>query len=113
MDVARAVREAPFQGLTARGYVRFIAPRDERCFFAVRIQIMGVMTRKSGEVFIITSDRAAGDLPTKHAPKARSSGVYQVWTENGWSATVADAKTFTAMGVAEEYIRANYARVMA
>ena len=34
MDVARAFREALFQGLTAGCYVRFFAPRDERSSFA-------------------------------------------------------------------------------
>lgn len=73
---------------------------------------MGVMTRKSDENFIITSDRIAGELPSGRAPKQRVSEVYQVWTGDGWSATMADAKTFTASEVADEYIRANYARVM-
>jgi hypothetical protein len=73
---------------------------------------MGVMTRKSGESFIITSDRIAGELPSSRAPKKRASDVYQVWTDNGWSTTMTDAKIFTAMGAADEYVRANYARVM-
>ncbi len=73
---------------------------------------MGVMTRKAGEDFIITSDRIAGELPISRAPKRRASEVYQVWTDNGWSETMTDAKIFKAIGVADEYIRANYARVM-
>jgi hypothetical protein len=73
---------------------------------------MGVMTRKSGESYIITSDRVAGQIPTSKAPKKMVSDVYQVWTGTGWSATVTDAATFTESDSADEYIRANYARVM-
>jgi hypothetical protein len=74
---------------------------------------MGVMTRKSGEDFIITSDRVAGELPTLRAPRRRIfEEVYQVWTGNEWSATMTDAKTFTAIDRADEYMRANFARVM-
>ena len=73
---------------------------------------MGVMTRKAGEEFIITSDRMAGELPTSHAPKKRVSEAYQVWTGDDWSMTMTDAKTFAAIDVADDYIRANYALVM-
>jgi hypothetical protein len=74
---------------------------------------MGVMTRKSGENFVITSDRIAGELPTNRPPKTRvSETVFQVWTGNEWSATMTDAKTFTEIDVADEYIRANYILVM-
>jgi len=73
---------------------------------------MGIMTRKSGESFIITSDRIAGELPTSRAPHKRAAAVFQVWTGDGWSATMTDATIFTAIDVADEYIRANYARVM-
>jgi hypothetical protein len=74
---------------------------------------MGVMPRKSGETFVITSDRVVGELSSKQAPKKRESDDYQVWTGNGWSATMADAATFLAIAGADEYIRANFARVMA
>ena len=73
---------------------------------------MGVMALKSGEIFIITSDRIAGELPSSKTPKKRMSEVSQVWTGDAWSATMADAKTFPAIDVADEYIRANYALVM-
>ena len=75
-------------------------------------ELMGVMTRKSGESFIITSDRLAGELPSSRAPKKRVSEVYEVWTGNGWSATMTDAQAFTEIDAADEYVRANYARVM-
>ena len=74
---------------------------------------MGVMPRKSGEKFIITSDRVAGELPSSRIPKKPLLEVFQVWTGDGWSATITDATSFTAIDVADEYIRANYARVMA
>ena len=74
---------------------------------------MGVMPRKSGEKFIITSDRVAGELPSNRIPKKTPLEVFQVWTGDGWSATITDATLFTAIDVADEYIRANYARVMA
>ena len=73
---------------------------------------MGVLTRKSGENFIITSDRIAGDLPSNTAPKKRTVEMYEVWTGNEWSATMIDAKTFTALNAADEYVRENYVQVM-
>ena len=87
-----------------------IGTRSKRC--RRNDNLMGVMPRKLGDNFIITSDRSAGELPSKQAPKRRSSDVYQVWTGHGWSATMTDAKTFTAIDVADEYIRANYVQVM-
>ena len=73
---------------------------------------MGVMARKAGEEFIITSDRISGELPSVRAPKKRVTEVFQVWTGNAWSATMTDAKTFTTLDVADEYVRANYIQVM-
>ena len=74
---------------------------------------MGVMPRKFGEQFMITSDRVAGELPSDRVPKKTPLEVFQVWTDRGWSATITDARLFTAIDVADEYIRANYALVMA
>lgn len=74
---------------------------------------MGVMPRKSGEKFIITSDRVAGELPSNRVPKKAPLEVFQVWTGEGWSPTITDATLFTAVDVADEYIRANFSRVMA
>jgi hypothetical protein len=73
---------------------------------------MGVMARKAGEEFIITSDRVSGELPSVRPPKKRVLEVYQVWTGKGWSATMTDAKTFTTLDVADEYVRAHYLQVM-
>jgi hypothetical protein len=73
---------------------------------------MGVMTRKAGETFIITSDRVAGEDPTARAPKRRAAEAYQVWTDRGWSTTLSDAKTFNTDDAADEFVRANYLLVM-
>ena len=72
---------------------------------------MGVMPRKLGEDFIITSDRVPGEHPSGRPPN-RVAKAYQVWTGDGWSATLTDATTFSAIDGVEEYIRANFARVM-
>ncbi len=74
---------------------------------------MGVMPCKSGENFIITSDCVAGELPSSRVPKKTPPDVLQVWTGQGWSATITDATFFSEIDVAEEYIRANSVRVMA
>jgi len=58
------------------------------------------MARKMGEQFVITSDRIAGDLPSKVAPKKHASPVYQVWTGDNWSTIMTNAKTFTTMDIA-------------
>lgn len=74
---------------------------------------MGVMPRKSGDNFIITSDRVAGELPSKQPPKKPIVDVFQVWTGDGWSPSAAGAVLFSALDAADDYIRANYGRVMA
>lgn len=84
----------------------------EREQFRIKGNFLGVMPRKSGENFIITSDRVAGELPSHRVPKKTPSDVFQVWTGQEWSASITDATFFTAIDVADEYIRANFARVM-
>jgi hypothetical protein len=74
---------------------------------------MGVIPRKSGENFIITSDRIADEPPKGHAPKKTMTDVFQVWTGDGWSAMLPAAVVFSALDAADDYIRANYARIMA
>lgn len=74
---------------------------------------MGVMPRKSGENFIITSDRTAGELPTKAVPKKRlADDAFQVWTGSGWSPSHDAAAVFSGLDAADDYIRANFNRVM-
>ena len=73
---------------------------------------MGVMSRKSGDNFIITSDRVVGELPIKHAPKKPLLEVFQVWTGDGWSPSIDAAAIFSEIDAADDYIRANFDRVM-
>ncbi len=73
---------------------------------------MGVIPRKVGELFAITSDRATDGIAVRAAPKSLSN-VFQVWTGDRWSQTSEEAKLFTTMDDAEEYVRANYTKVMA
>jgi hypothetical protein len=72
---------------------------------------MGILTRRQGEQFVITSDRSSDGGPSSRIQK-RMSHTYLVWTGDRWSAETSDAKTFDAMKDADEYIRANYAKVM-
>jgi len=72
---------------------------------------MGIMTRKQGTEYVIGSDRQASDAPTNKAPKGRPSDSQQVWTGEAWSAVLAEAKTFDTLGSADEYVRANFAKV--
>ena len=71
---------------------------------------MGIMTRPQGEQFIITSDRNLNDAPINRAPK-KSSDFSWVWTGSEWSTTLADAKRFPSLDQADEYTKANYARI--
>jgi hypothetical protein len=73
---------------------------------------MGVMPRKSGENFIITSDKVVGEPPSKQAPKKPMPEVFQVWTGDSWSTSADTAAVFPALDAADEYIRANFDRVM-
>jgi hypothetical protein len=73
---------------------------------------MGIMTRRQGEQFVITSDRMSHSTPTLRAPR-RMTDNYQVWTGSVWSATIADAILFATADLADEYMRANYAKVTA
>ena len=72
---------------------------------------MGVMTRKQGAEYIISSDRSVSDAPTNRAPKGRPSGNYEVWTGTSWSAVMTEAKTFDTLDDADDYVRANFAKV--
>jgi hypothetical protein len=74
--------------------------------------VMGVIARKQGERFVITSDRTADEGPKHRAPKNRPMDVYQVWTGAQWSTEPAEAATFPTLDGADEYVRAHYARVM-
>jgi hypothetical protein len=74
---------------------------------------MGVMARKFGENFIIISDRVAGDLPSKHAPKKQINDVFQVWTGNVWATSSSETVvSFATLEMADDYIRANMDRLL-
>jgi hypothetical protein len=75
-------------------------------------KLMGVMSRKSGDSFIITSDKVVGEAPSKQAPKKPQLEVFQVWTGDCWSTSTDAAAIFSALDLADDYIRANFDRVM-
>lgn len=73
---------------------------------------MGILTRPLDDKFVITSDRTRDEAPAKRAP-ARLSENYAVWTGSNWSDEKADALAFTSLDAADEYVRANFAKVTA
>jgi len=72
---------------------------------------MGIMARREGDTFVITSDRTSHAETTKRAP--RVSLVCQVWTGAHWSRNTNTAMRFGSCDAADEYLRANFARVIA
>jgi hypothetical protein len=73
---------------------------------------MGILTRASGDEFIISSDRDTSTAQSKHAPRLRAEVVF-VWTGTQWSKQVEDALRFDSLEAADEYVRANMAKVLA
>ena len=73
---------------------------------------MGILTRKQGTDYVISSDRSATDAPTARAPKGPLSGSIAVWTGDVWSAVMSEAMTFHTLDDADEYVRANYSKVV-
>ncbi len=71
---------------------------------------MGILTRRHGDLFVISSDRLPEGSPTAHAPR-RLSDNFQVWTGQCWSPTKDEAITFASLDAADEYVRANFRRV--
>ena len=71
---------------------------------------MGILTRRQGTAYVISSDHTADEAAKKHAAH-RLNDVYQVWTGNGWSETMTEALLFDRMDDADEYVRAHYAKV--
>ena len=72
---------------------------------------MGIMTRKRGEKFLITSDRSLNDTPSKRAPK-RLSNDCLFWAGDAWSVTQSDGVVFDTLDEADEYVKANYTRLI-
>ena len=72
---------------------------------------MGILTRRQGTKFVISSDRDLNEQGNKRAPRIQSD-VYQVWTGNEWSTNQSDALSFDSLDNADEYVRANYSNVV-
>jgi hypothetical protein len=72
---------------------------------------MGILTRKQGERFVVSSDRA-GPRATNRASRSVND-PYQVWTGFDWSSSVAAAVFFQSLDEADEYVRANFPKLMA
>jgi hypothetical protein len=71
---------------------------------------MGILTRKQGERYVISSDHTDEGPPAKRAPQ-RMSATYFVWNGERWSSNVDEAVTFATLDEADEYVRANYGKV--
>ena len=71
---------------------------------------MGILTRQQGELFVITSDHTEPGPAAKKAPR-RMNEAYLVWTGDNWSMDLAMALTFDSLNDADDYVRANYAKV--
>jgi hypothetical protein len=71
---------------------------------------MGILTRRQDDAFVITSDRPVGAAATNRAP-TRLTDDYQVWNGTAWSATKSDALSFASLDAADEFVRANIAKM--
>ena len=72
---------------------------------------MGILTLRQGAKYVISSDRSTTDAPVNRPPKAKFSGDYQVWTGDTWSLVKTDAMGFDSLDDADDYVKANYARL--
>jgi hypothetical protein len=68
---------------------------------------MGILTRKQGEQFVVSSDHASPGSTKTRAPR-RLNEPYQVWTGAVWSSDMAQAVLFDSLDDADEYVRSNY-----
>jgi hypothetical protein len=73
---------------------------------------MGILTRKQGERFVITSDRAVNEAISHRAPKTKPADAYRVWTGAQWSEQPTEAATFGTLDGADDYVRANMSQIM-
>ncbi len=73
---------------------------------------MGILTRQQDDAFVISSDKPAGSTSATRAP-TRIVTDYEVWTGAEWSQNHAEAMQFSSLDDADEYVRANFARVTA
>jgi hypothetical protein len=73
---------------------------------------MGILTRKQGEQFVISSDRDGSGITSKRA-SVRLSDPYQVWTGSAWSSNIEQAVFFDSLDNADNYVRENYPKLSA
>ncbi len=71
---------------------------------------MGILTRKQAEQFVISSDHANPQATGKRA--GRMDAAYHVWTGDAWSADNDTALLFESLDIADEYVRANYSKLV-
>ncbi len=71
---------------------------------------MGILTRRQGELFVISSDQTEPGLANKRPPR-RVNDAYLVWTGDRWSTEPGEAILFASLDEADEYVRANYGKV--
>ncbi len=72
---------------------------------------MGILTVQFDDKYVVSSDRCVTDAPVNRPPKGKPSADNLVWTGGGWSRVRADAMTFGTLDEADEYVKANYARL--
>lgn len=72
---------------------------------------MGILTRKQDERFVVSSDHASRGATSRRAPRHLNE-PYQVWTGLNWSPNVTEAVGFDSLDDADEYVRANYAKLV-
>ncbi|QDU31388.1 hypothetical protein ETAA8_65450 [Anatilimnocola aggregata] len=53
-----------------------------------------------------------GELPSKQAPNKPLLEMFQVWTDDDWSLSIDAATIFSELDAADDYLRANFNRVM-
>ena len=71
---------------------------------------MGILTRRQGTKYVITSDRDSHDAPSNRPPR-RLADAYRVWTGADWSTSAASALMFDSLDEADDYVRAHYSKV--
>jgi hypothetical protein len=74
---------------------------------------MGILTRRQGESFVISSDHRLPGVDRKRAARGLLNGPYHVWAGENWSPNIDDALTFVSLDEADEYVRADYGKVSA
>ena len=73
---------------------------------------MGIQTKQHDGKYLISSDRGMKDAPVGRPPRGNPSDTYQFWTGEAWSLVQADAMTFNTLDEADEYVKANYPRLV-